>query len=290
MRRYAFLIVVFCFWLVPVKAQRSILFKIKYIPNHIYQSDVSMTSNIEMHFENLSKEDSDKMIKKGITNPLMLSTSTLSDLTISAGTLSAQNTFPIIFKFNDVKETGTLNGEEMPGGSTAISGHSICATSTQTNDLHLDSVSGKPLDTSLRKGLIAMFNAMANELHLPEKTIKSGDTFTQEIPFNMTISGADAAIKITATYKLISIKKGLANFDIDQSSVFGMNNTESSQTLIGKGGGHGEMTYDIKRNFPKTISRDLSFDFEMRYKGQLMKAKTKINSFYLFSVADNRTN
>jgi hypothetical protein len=284
------LIVFFCFGLRPASAQRSILFKIKYLPDHIYQSNVSMTSNIEMLFENLSKEDSDRLIKKGITMPLMLSTSTLSDLTISAGTPSALNTFPIIFKFNDVKRTGTLNGEEMPGGSTAISGHSMYATSTQTNDLQLDSIPGKPLDTSLRKELTTMFNAMVNELHLPEKMIKVGDTFTQEIPFNMTMNGADVAIKITATYKLMSIKKGIANFDIDQSSVVGMNNTESSQTLTGKGGGHGELTYDIKRSFPKSISRDLSFDFEMKYQGRLMKAKAKINSFYLFSVAENRKN
>ncbi|MBS1524294.1 MAG: hypothetical protein JST19_01515 [Bacteroidetes bacterium] len=248
-----------------------------------------MTSNIEMNFENLSKEDSDKLMKKGITIPLLLSTSTISDLTISTGKLNTQNTYPIIFKVNSVKETGTLNGEKMPGTPT-VSGVEMYATSTQTNDLHLDSISGKSPDTILQKGLTSIFNAMANELRLPEKMIKVADTIVQQIPLNMTMNGIDVAIAVKATYKLVSIKKGLAKFDIDQSSQLIMNKKETRQVLTGTGRGHGEMTYDIKRNFPKTISRDLSFDFEMKYKDKLMKAKAQINSFYFFDVADNAVN
>lgn len=290
MKRYTLALLAFCMVIMHAKGQRSVLFKIKYLPNHTYQANVSMTSNMEMNIENLSKEDSNKLVEKGVTLPLVLNTSTLSDLTISTGTLDAQNTFPIIFRFNDVKKTGTLNGKEMPGGSTAISGHSIYATSTLTNDLQLDSMSVPRKDTSLRKDLESMFNAMVKQLHFPEKTIKVGDTVTQEIPLNMTMNGTDVAITITAKYKLISIKKGFANFDIDQSSQLELNNNEHSRTLTGKGGGHGEMVYDTKRNFPKTISRDMSFDYEMKYKGRLMKGEAKINSFYLFSVAENRTN
>ncbi|HVW16521.1 MAG TPA: hypothetical protein VHB54_22000 [Mucilaginibacter sp.] len=249
-----------------------------------------MTSNIEMNFENLSKEDSDKLIRKGITMPLLVNTSTISDLTILAGKLSDQNTFPIIFRINSIKGTGTINGEENPGGPTVISGEEMYATSTQTNELHLDSISGKHLDTSLRQELTATFNGVENELRSSERMIKVGDTITQQIPYNMMINGLDAAFTITATYKLISIKKGIAKFDIDQTSQFTMNKKGSSQVLTGKGGGHGSMTYDTKRNFPKTISRDLSFDFKMQYKGILMKSKATIVSYYFFSVVNSPAN
>ncbi|MFI5160346.1 MAG: hypothetical protein ACHQHN_03670 [Sphingobacteriales bacterium] len=290
MRRKATLMFAFCLSFVCAEAQRSILFKIKYLPERTYQSNVSMTSNIELNVENISKKDSDKLIKDGITMPMTVSVSTLSDLTIVTGRPSPQNIYPIVFRFNNVKRTGAINGTEMPGESEGVSGHELYATTTQTDSLHLDSISGKQLDTSLQKELTSTFDVMANELHLPEKTLKISDEFTIEIPFHMDMKGVDATIKVNATYKLTSIKKGLANFDIDQSSQLDFKNTKNTQTLTGKGGGHGEMIYDIKRNFPRRISRDLLFDYEMKYKDHVMKGKAKIVSFYLFSVTDNHTN
>jgi hypothetical protein len=288
MRKGIILLPVICLLAISARAQRSIQFKIKYVPEHRYESTVSMTSNIEMNIENLSKDDSDRLIKQGITMPLSLSITILSDLSISAGGLNAQNTFPITFRFNSVKRTGTLNGKEMPGELTALTGAELHATSTQTDDLHLDSISGRSLDTSLRKELTAMFNGVISELRLPEKTVKVGDTLMLKIPYNIPMNGADAAITVTEIYKLISIKKGLAKFDIDQSSQLSIANIKSGQKMAGKGGGHGEMIYDIKQNFPKSINRDLSIDYEMKYKGRLVKGKATIGSYYFFSVANSR--
>jgi len=283
MRKETALICAFCLFFICAKGQRPILFKIKYQPNRTYESSVSMTSNIEMNMD-LNKEETDKLTEKGITMPIIASTSTISDLSVIAGKINDKDVFPIIFKYNNVTNKVMLGGKEVPAEQSPLIGHAVYATVTQAGNMHLDSISGALKDTSLRSELENVFNNLINELKLPEKTIKIGDTLFLEIPFNMPIGGIDTKFIVKATYRLVSIKKGMANFDIDQSVQFNMNNADTTSAFIGNGSGRGKMVYSIKENFFKSIDRDISFDYQMKYKGKTMKAKAKINSSYFFSV------
>src|SRR5579859_5986027 len=112
MRKFVSLIAISCLLFTHAKGQQSILFKIKYLPGHIYKTNVSMYSNIEMNIENLTQAEMNRMKDKGISMPLVLITSTLSDLTISADKPNGQNKFPITFSYDNVIKTGTLNGKE----------------------------------------------------------------------------------------------------------------------------------------------------------------------------------
>jgi hypothetical protein len=245
-----------------------------------------MTSNIEMNIENLSKEDSDKLIKKGITMPMIATTSTLSDLSIITGKVNDNNLFPIIFKYNNVTNKVTLSGKEVPTEPSPLIGHAMYGKITQTGDMHLDSISGVLRDTSLRAELVNVFNNLTSELKLPEKKVKVGDTLFLEIPYSMPIGGVNTKFIIKAIYGLVSIKKGLANFDIDQSMQFNMNKADTTASYIGNGRGSGKMVYSIKEGFFKSIDRDILIDYQIKYKGKTIKGEAKINSSYFFSVKD----
>src|SRR5579872_2977013 len=284
MKKKAALLCAFCLLFVYTKGQRAILFKIKYQPDRTYESTVSMTSNIELNIENLSKDDSDKMAKKGITMPMIATTSTISDGSVLTGKLNDNHVFPIIFKYNNVTNKVTLSGKEVPAEQSTLIGHAMYGTATEAGDMHLDSISGALKDTSLRAELQNVFKNSVNELKLPEKTVKVGDTLFLEIPYNMPIGGVDTKFTVNATYRLVSIKKGMANFDIDQSVQFNMNNADTASAFLGNGSGRGKMVYSIKENFFKSIDRDISFDYQMKYKGKTMKGEAKINSSYFFSV------
>jgi hypothetical protein len=284
MRKKAILLSAFCLLFVYAEGQRAILLKIKYLPDRTYESTVSMTSNIEMNIENLSKEDSDKLKEKGLTMPIIATTSTLSDLSVITGKVNDRSVFPMIFKYNNVTNKVTLSGKEMPTEQSPLIGRAIYGTATEAGEMHLDSISGALRDTSLRAELVNVFNNLTSELKLPEKTVKVGDTLFLEIPFNMPIGGVDTKFTVKATYRLVSIKKGMANFDIDQHVQFKMNNANTASAFIGNGSGSGKMVYSIKENFFKSIDRDISFDYQMKYKGKTMKGEAKINSSYFFSV------
>jgi len=284
MKKQAIVIGAFCLLFVYAQGQRSILFKVKYLPDRTYESTVSMTSNIEMNIENLSKEEIDKMKDKGLTMPIIATTSTLSDLSIITGKVNGNNLFPIIFKYNNVTNKVTLSGKEVPTEQSPLVGHAMYGKITQAGDMHLDSISGALRDTSLRAESLNDFNNMTSELKLPEKTVKVGDTLFLEIPYNMPIGGNDTKFIVKASYRLVSIKKGMANFDIDQTVQFNMNNTDTTSAFMGEGSGNGKMVYSIKENFVKSIDRDILFDYQMKYKGKKIKATARINSSSFFSV------
>src|SRR5579863_8608735 len=273
MRKETALICAFFLFFICAKGQRPILFKIKYQPDRTYESTVSMTSNIEMNIENLSKDDSDKMAKKGITMPMIATTSTISDGSVITGKPNDNNVFPIIFKYNNVTNKVTLSGKEVPEEQSPLIGHAMYGTDTEAGDMHLDSISGALKDTSLRAELQNVFKNSINELKLPEKTVKVGDTLFLEILYNMPMGGVDTKFKVKATYRLVSIKKGMANFEIYQSVQFKMNNADTTSAFIGNGSGSGKMVYSIKENFFKSIDRDISFNYEMKYKGKTMKGE-----------------
>ncbi len=283
MRRNVALICAFCLFFICAEGQRPILFKIKYLPNRTYESTVSMTSNIEMNID-LNKEETDKLKEKGITMPMMASTSTISDLSIVTGKVNDNGVFPIIFKYNNVTNKVTLSGKEVPAEQSPLIGHAMYGTATEAGDMQLDSISGALKDTSLRAELVNVFNNLTSELKLPEKTVKVGDTLFLEIPFNMPIGGIDTKFIVKATYRLVSIRKGIANFDIDQHVQFNMNSADTTSAFIGNGSGSGKMAYSIKESFFKSIDRDISFDYQMKYKGKTMKGEAKINSSYFFGV------
>jgi hypothetical protein len=239
---------------------------------------------MELNIQNLSKKDSDKLIKEGIAMPITATTSTISDVSVITGNLNGDNEFPVVFQYYNVTNKMTVSGKDIPTGQSPLIGHAMYGKTNQAGEMHLDSISGTLKDTSLRTELKNAFNNMVGELRLPEKKVKIGDTLYLEVPYNHPIGGVDTHFIIKATYKLTSIRKGLALFDISQSVQLDMNNVNGASTYIGKGIGSGKMVYSIKENFFRSIDREISFDYQMEYKGKTMKGEAKINSSYFFSV------
>ena len=96
-----------------------------------------------------------------------------------------------------------------------------------------------------------MVQSFQNNLKFPDKPMKIGDTFEQDMPFNIPGMGSDMKIGAKVSYKLISISGGKANFNITYNMNMDMAAGKSIPAAMHMtGGGAGTMEYDIATNYP----------------------------------------
>ncbi|SHN30398.1 hypothetical protein [Mucilaginibacter sp. OK098] len=260
-----------------LKAQQSILFKIKYVPALSYDTNISMEMNMTG-----DAADMEKIKASGTKMPVTMTTSTKMTTSVQTGTVNAASEFPIIFTFKDIKSTKAVNGTETSSPANPIIGVKIYGTYTTEGKITLDSIPGKALNESIKTVISSMLSSLINQLRFPEKALSPGESFTQEVPFNLPVAGFNMASTIKIVYKLISIENNSAFFDMDQSMNFDMNMEKDGVKMTGKGigKGGGKLVYDIAHNFPTTMSNGLDFNYQMQIKTMTMTGKAKITSVH----------
>jgi hypothetical protein len=171
-----------------------------------------------------------------------------------------------LFTYNHVSSKTSRNGEEIPAGANQLDGANVFAQCTMDGKIQVDSILGKTISDATKNALSASLNALTNNLHFPDNPMKIGDTFTQEVPFNLPIPGVTALFMIKVVYKLSSIDNGIASFDLIEN--LDMNISDKSNNtgieLNGTGTGNGKMTYDIKEWIATNTSSDMKITYIMK--------------------------
>ncbi len=238
-----------CFSLTQVKAQKGVVLKVKYLPNHDYQTSLSMDMKLVATITG-DQQIIDKLNSQGITQPVNANLSLAMSGDSRTGAMAADKTFPINIDYKINNISVSANGKEMPI-PPKITEKDLKVVGHVSEDwkIQIDSAEGKKVTDSTEKKMKQMMNLFQKQIQFPDKALKPGDTFTQGSPMDIPITqGQSIHIDAGMTYKLVSISDGKAYFDLTPN--FSMNLQIKTVSINVSGTGTGKMVYDIKNNFP----------------------------------------
>ena len=244
-----FLIALMCLGITQLWAQQGVVFKIKYLPNHNYQTNVSvdMKANVTATGD---PQILDKLKEQGITQPVNANLSIALGGVMKTGALAADKSVPVNmdYKINNISVSANGNQVPIPPKATEkdikLSGHI-----SQDWKIKIDSADGKAVADSAQKKMEQMMAMVQKNVEFPDKPLKPGDTFTQNVPMNIPVKeGNNIKIDAGVTYKLVKIAGGKAYFDL--TPTFNMNLVIGKVSVVMTGTGTGSMVYSIKDSFP----------------------------------------
>lgn len=268
---------------VNAQAQKGIVFKMKYLPNHTYTMATGMTMNFDVNLSG-NEDIVEKLKTQGITQPMKANLTMSLIGNTKTGQAAADNVFPmtVAYKLDQIAvKIGDKNIPMPPqiNTETTIYGHA-----DKEGRFKADSVGGKATKDTSDKKIAQMMNAIQNKIKFPEKPMRIGDTFTQETPISlpMTAGEDNGNTDIKATYKLVSINNGLANFDIVQNADMKINIKGVTLKITGTGGG--KLIYSIKNNFPVDYSSSLNLAIDGNIGNAIIKGTAVLNGDYKYTV------
>lgn len=106
--------------------------------------------------------------------------------------------------------------------------------------------------------------------------MKIGDTFKQEVPMDMPVSGQNLKMLINVTYTLKEVKGSQAFFDYTQSISMNLKLEKGNTTATGSG--NGKMTYDMPANYITDTTGDMIMNMAMQMGEMGMKMDMKMKT------------
>ncbi|RYY36439.1 MAG: hypothetical protein EOP46_06480 [Sphingobacteriaceae bacterium] len=265
-------------------AQKSVLFKMNYKPQHTYTSTIGMNMDMEMDFEgdsaNLAK------IKESGQKLPMLMQMQMDMTTVMLTAQSKDNSIPLTISYDKINSVVKMNGNMLPSPPSPLLNQKILGK-VINDKLQFDSIPGKALKTAEKEAMTSMINNLISSIKFPEKPLTVGDTFTQDVPMALPIAGNNFDMKVKVIYKLMEIKNDIAYFDFDQSLLADMNTSENMLMHM-SGKGAGKMEYSIKDSFYKNTTSTIDITYSMNIKEMIMKGKAKMNSIYSVDIKPSK--
>ena len=217
----------------PPKPEGVIL-KVQFQPEKTYH--ISTIRGTETVITYSGQDIAMRKIKSmGVKNPTISKVRTKTDAELVTGKSSADSSFQVNLTYkkimsldgkNEIPEgtvvQGEIKGEELPAFNKVVS-----------NTLSIDQ----------RIQLLQTVQNTFEQFKFPEQRLKIGDQFSVDRPVSMPMEGSTIAIVVTTTYKLLSIKNDIAQFELSQSYLMTPKTMDNSFT--GTGSGKGQLSYDI---------------------------------------------
>jgi len=245
-----YLLALLCLGFIQLKAQQGVVFKIKYLPNRSYQSNISVDMKVNATVTG-DQQILDKLKEQGITQPVNADLVIALGGIMKTGPLAADNSIPMNMDYKISNISVTANGKQLPIPPKATE-KDIRMVGHINKDLQikLDSADGKAVADTAQQKMQQMMNMLQKQIQFPDKPLKPGDSFTQGAPMNIPIGKDGNNVKIDAgvTYKLVRIADGKAYFDLTPN--FSLNVQVKNFSVDMSGTGTGKMIYSIKDSFP----------------------------------------
>lgn len=256
-----YLIAFICLGFTQLWAQQGVVFKIKYLPNHSYQSNISGDMKVNATVTG-DPQILDKLKEQGITQPVSADLSMAFGGLMKTGALGADNSIPVNMDYKISSISVTANGKEIPIPPKATE-KDLKASGHISQDwmIKLDSADGKAIADTAQQKMQQMMNMLQKQIQFPDKPLKPGDSFSQRSPINIPLKeGNDIKVDAGVTYKLVRIADAKAYFDMIPN--FSMNLQIGKVSVDMSGTGTGKMVYSIKDNFP--LSKEGSIDVKIK--------------------------
>ena len=138
----------------------------------------------------------------------------------------------------------------------------------------LDSITSKGLSEELKKTIMQTMQSFFTQLKIPERRVKVGDVFDLDTPFSIPIAGMQMDMTITTTYKLLSIKNNVGDFDVSQICTLKTSTTKFPMNATGTG--KGKLLYDTVKNFNLKFQIDMEMLATMKIEKIELEVKSKM--------------
>jgi hypothetical protein len=245
-------------------AQNEVNFNVHLKPEMKYEMHTDESSQTELKYGGPS-DMLKKLKEKGISNPTKSTKVTVMETVEKTGKRSAGESFPLTLEF--VKMTNNDSKSVIKQG-TILYGHSDGSAKQS-----FDSITAEGMSESDKVVFMQMMESVMEQLKFPAKTLKIGEKFDREQPITMPIAGNTMKMNITSYYKLISIKNGIAHFNITQ--VYTMSTMIENHNMNATGKGKGYLDYDMANNFYSTFVVDNEMKLGMKLEKLSFSVKLK---------------
>jgi hypothetical protein len=252
-------------------AQKEIVFQVKFKPNKTYVTDMVNSMQMEMDFK-VDSAKKKEMESTGMKHQMHMNMLQEMKLSTKTGALLADKRIPMTMTYDKVGITMTMNGKEVKQPDN-FAGMTIKAYATEAGKVSVDAVNGNA-DETTKVEIQKMINQLFQNIEFPNKAMKIGDTFTQEVPMEMPVSGNTLSMMINVTYTLKEIKGIQAFFDYTQA--INMDFKVAKGTSTATGSGSGKMIYNMPANYITDTTGDMIMDMVMKM-GE-MEMKMKLNA------------
>jgi hypothetical protein len=179
-----------------------------------------------------------KLKSMNVKNPTISKVKTKTDTELVTGKRLADKSFAVKLTY---KKTMSLDGKnEIPEGSV-VQGE-IRGDQLPT----FNSVTSGTLSFEQKAQLLQTVQTTFEQFKFQGQQLKVGDQFSTDRPMEMAMEGSTIDIVVTTTYKLLSIKNGIVEFELGQS--YQMTPKRMDNSFTGSGSGKGQLSYDIENS------------------------------------------
>jgi hypothetical protein len=245
-----------------VKAQKTVPFKLKFLPNHTY----TITGNTVTDSRINSVGKGNAMKKGSQKRSLESKGNTAMGYIIKTGPVGAGGNFPFTVTITNFSSKNIVNGvaQAAPKNNPVVGAISrgLC---TRDGQMQTQSVTFPNADAKTQKAVLNMVNKLGDEIKFPNRPMKIGESFTQEKPFNVVNGQKSIGIKTTIIYTLKAVKGNLAYFDTKEAITMNIATPKPTGNADMKttGNGKGTMIYDIAHNMAIAKADDLDMKMDM---------------------------
>lgn len=264
MKNFSLLLLFISIQLSVAQNKNEFQFKIQYNPETKYDQTLDQTSYLEMKYA--GEADFMQTLKeKGVQNPTIIDNHSIIESIMKTGKLTNKTFFPLTIEF--LKTTNSDNKTQIPDGTI------IYGKGTLGNMPTLDSIVSKGLNEEFKKGILETMKATFAQINIPERKVKVGDVFDIDTPLSIPVASLQMDMTITTTYKLLSIKNNVADFDISQ--VYTMKTNTTKFPMNATGTGKGKLLYDVVNNFNLKYQIDMEMSANMKIEKIELDIKSK---------------
>ena len=264
MKNLFLLLFVISIQLSVAQTKNELQFKIQYNPDTKYEQTLDQTSHLEMKYA--GEADFMQTLKdKGVQNPTIVDNHSVIESVMKTGKLTNKTYFPLTIEF--LKTTNSDNKTQIPDGTI------IYGKGTINNLPTLDSITSKGLSEEYKKTIMQTMQSFFTQLNIPERKVKVGEVFDLDTPLSIPVAGMQMDMTITTTYKLLSIKNNVADFDISQ--VYTMKTNTTKFPMNATGTGKGKLLYDVVNNFNLNYQIDMEMSANMKIEKIELDIKSK---------------
>ncbi|KOP39098.1 hypothetical protein DBB36_16530 [Flavobacterium sp. WLB] len=249
-------------------------FKPGYSPETIYNQTVTNSSDYEMTYSG-SEELLTMLKENGTENPVKIKSSFNVETVSKTGKIDKNGSFPITIEY--------LKSSDKDGKSVIPSGTLLYGNATLSSMPKLDSIVGKGMEENFKNSIFNMVQSTFNQLAMPEKKLKAGESFSQESPLKLPIGGINIEMVITTIYSLKNITPKSAFFDIVQT--YTMKLADPSFDSSGSGNGTGKLVYDITNHFISENTLNMELNLNLKHTDFNIDLKSKSDYSQLAKIS-----
>jgi hypothetical protein len=216
------------------QSTKSVTFKFEYRPETKYQQTIVQSSTSEITYSG-SEEFLSRLQNKGIENPTITKSGSDIQTILNTGKRKKEK-YPLTIEY--VKATNSDGREIIPKG-TIIYGNGF-----DNRTPKLDSIVSKDMEDSFKKSLLQTIQSTFSQITFPEKTIRVGESFSNEMPLSIPVAGITVDMKITSTFTLKNISGSVAELDV--TSIYTLTSVITDYKIKATGSSNGKMYYDTQ--------------------------------------------